>query len=167
MGYLDNLYASNLQYDDTIVSPPFGAASVQAVLDVLKNKASAASGVSANVAFGYQGSLGTGQYLNQNGVPSNQAGIIVPGSNKIVRLTLSSGQVYNNAVVIQIARRTGTSSFTDIAGASITIPGNNTSYSATVSGLSILIGPDWELSAYLKSGNTVAYPSLQVFVVPQ
>lgn len=141
---------------------------VQTAIEEVNAKAAGAGGnVTPPFIFSRQGALGTNSYLQVGTVFSNQGGQIVRGSNKIVALTLTTSQVYNMNQTVQLQRRTGVSTFVDIAGAAITIIGNNTNYSATVTfATPISIGPDFEIAAYLKTGNGIQNAVLLMYVVP-
>lgn len=139
-----------------------------AIKELFAKVAGATGNVTPPFLFSRQGNLGLNSYLQVGNVFSNQAGQIIPGSNKIVALTITTSQAYNMNQTIQLQRRTGVSSFVDIPGAAITLPGNNTTFSGTIIfGSPINIGPNFELATYLKSGNGIQNAVLLVYVVPQ
>lgn len=140
---------------------------VQSAIEEVRSPPNGGSGVTPPFLFSRKGGIGINSYLQVGNVYSNQAGQVIPGTNRIVKITVTTSQVYNNAPTIQLQRRTGVSTRVDIAGAAITIIGDNAHYSATYIPVTpIDIGPDWELSAYLKSGNNISDAVLLIYVVP-
>jgi len=126
------------------------------------------SGVTPPFFFTRAGSLNPGSYLQVGSVVSSNTGQLIPGTNKITKITVSlSGNVTNTEVVFQVQRRTGVATFTDIPGAEITIPVG--SYSATAI-LSIDLNHDEEISVYYKTGaanSAAANAVVGIFVVPR
>lgn len=160
-----NPAASEVPFDNA--TNGFVATDVQAAIEELKFPPSGGSGVTPPFLFSRQGGIGINSYLLIGNVFSNQAGQLIPGNNKIVKITVTTSQTYNIAPVLQFQRRAGLSTRVDIAGASITIPGGNTAYSATYIPVTpISIGPDYELSCYLKSGSNISDAVVLLFVVP-
>ena len=122
-------------------------------------------GVTPPFIFSKSGGTGVGSYLFVGNVASNKSGQIIVGSNTIIKMIVStSGTVASNTIV-QLQRRTGVSTWTDIVGAAITINAGN--YSDVTTGLNINIGPDYELACYVKSGVTIQDAILILFVIPQ
>lgn len=157
--------ADSIPFDNTTNS--FVSDNVQEAIEEVRSPPNGGTGVTPPFLFSRQGGMGLNSYLQVGNVFSNQAGQIIPGNNKIVKITVTTSQVYNIAPVIQFQTRTGLSTRVDIAGASITIPGNNTDYSATyVLPSPVTIGPNAEVSCYLKSGNNITNPVVLLFVVP-
>lgn len=122
------------------------------------------SGVTPPFLFSKSGGIGTGAYFNVGSVASDKAGQVITGNNKIVKITVTSSANVSSDSVVQFQRRTGLSTFEDISGAEITIPSGN--YKASVSGLSVDIGPDEELAVYKKSGGNITDGIVILYVVP-
>lgn len=138
-----------------------------AIEEVNAKFTSAGTGVTPPFLFARSGSTGSNSYLRIGDVNSNEAGQIIPGNNKIVRMTITSSAVYANPQTLQLQMRTGLNTRTDIVGAAVTIPGGSVAFSATVTfGSPISIGPNVEISAYLKTGNGVQNAVLLVYIVP-
>lgn len=161
--------AASTAYDDSNTNVSLGG-TVQTAIDKLYTLAAGASGnVTPPFIFSYPGSLGANSYMQIGGVNSNQAGQIIQGSNYIVGLTITTSQVYNANQTVQLQVRSAVSTRTDITSAAVTIIGDNAHYSATVTFApgTIAIGPNAEISAYLKSGNGISNAVLAIYVVPQ
>lgn len=160
--------AGSVPYDDTNTNAELGV-TVQSAIDELYTLVKGANGnVTPPFIFSFAGSLGTSSYLQVGNVNSNQAGQIIQGSNYIVGMTITTSQVYNMNQTIQLQVRSGVSTRTDISGAAVTIIGDNAHFSATiVFSTPIAIGPNAELSAYLKTGNGIDNAVLAVYVVSQ
>lgn len=122
------------------------------------------SGVTPPFFFSKAGSAGAGTYLRVGEAVSSNTGMTIVGANTIVKLVVSNGSAVGSNTVIQIQKRTAVNTFVDIASASITILTG--AYSATSSGLSIALGTNEELSAYVKSGSSLDNPVFGVYVVP-
>jgi hypothetical protein len=157
--------ASSLPYDNSITG--LGSGDAQSAIDAIANKNNGTTGVTPFFQMGQQGGVGTSSYLrNSSQIPSNQVGQLIPGSNKIVKLTVSVSQSDNQIKSFKLQRRTSVNTFIDISGATISIPGDSSTYSVVVTGLNISIGPDWEIAAQVTSGNA-QNPVLSIFVVSQ
>lgn len=157
----------SLFYDNSGSSSTLGS-TAQSAIDALWTRVSTAgTGVTPPFLFSRQGATGLSSYLQVGNVFSNQAGQVIPGNNKIVRLTLTTSQAYNVAQTVQIQLRTGVTTLSDLATCSITLPGDNVTYSTTFTfSTPISIGPNAEIAAYLKSGNGIQNAVLLVYVVP-
>ena len=135
-----------------------------ALIEEMAQPPNGGSGVTPPFLFSKSGGTGVGSYFFVGNVPTNQSGQTIAGLNKIVKASVSSsGNVAANTV-IQFQSRTALSTFTDIATASITIPAGT--YKATAI-LNVNIGPDTEISAYVKSGSTVQNGIVLLYVVPR
>lgn len=122
------------------------------------------SGVTPPFFFSKAGNATVGTYLRVGEAVSSNTGMTIVGTNQIVKLVISNGSAVGSNTVIQIQKRTGLATFTDISGAAITITSGN--YKASSSGLSISLGTDEEISAYVKSGSTITNPVFGVYVTP-
>lgn len=164
--------AASVPFDRTTtigLTFPSTVVSVQDALEYIRKQTAGASGnVTPPFIFSYPGSLGANSYMQVGGVNSNQAGQIIQGSNNIIGITITTSQVYNANQTIQLQVRSGVSTRTDISGAAVTIIGDNAHYSATITfSTPIAIGPNAEISAYLKSGNGISNAVLAIYVAPQ
>lgn len=161
--------AASVPYDNSGTNAELGS-TTQTAIDELYQLAKGANGnVTPPFIFSFAGSLGTNSYMQVGNVNSNQAGQIIQGSNYIVGITITTSQVYNMNQTIQLQIRSGVSTHTDITSAAVTIVGDNAHYSATITFApgTIAIGPNAELSAYLKTGNGIDNGVLAVYVVSQ
>jgi hypothetical protein len=123
------------------------------------------TGVTPPFLFSKSGGCAVGAYLYVGQVVSSKTGQVIIGSNNIVKLTASnSGNLASNTV-IQLQRRTGVSTFTDIVGASVTIPSGQYNAHVQLSPI-IAIGADWEISCYNKSGSSLGDPIILVYAEP-
>lgn len=162
MGFIDFiLQALNVTYDNSVTA--LGTGTVQSAIDALASKSGGGGGVTPPFFFGRATGGGAGTYLQINGVASSKLGQITAGSNKIVRMSITSSATVTGATIIQLQERTAIGTFTDIAGAAITVP--NGAYKAS-SVLSINLNTDAEISAYVKSGS-ISDVNLQVYVTAQ
>jgi hypothetical protein len=110
-------------------------------------------GVSATLTFTRNGGVSQGAYLNVGQTLSSFCGYIINGSNYITKISISNSTVIASGknAIFRLQRRTGLATFVDIPGTDITIPAGG--YNATVSGILIPIGPNWEISAYRIGGD--------------
>lgn len=122
------------------------------------------SGVTPPFFFSKSGNASVGTYLRVGESVTSNTGMTIVGTNKIVKIVASNGSNVGSNTVVQIQKRTAVNTFVDLAGASITIPSG--SYTATISSLSITLGLNEELSAYVKSGSTLDNPIVGVYVIP-
>ena len=165
MGYIDDKTANNVAYNNTATG--LGTGDVQSAIDVLASKAGGNTGVTPFFQLGISGSVGGGQYLrNGVGIPSNQTGQLIPGLNKIVKISVSLSQSDNNVKAFKVQYRTSVNSWADVTGATISVPGDTASYKATVTGLSINLTTDAELAVVCTSGNP-QNPVVSIFITPQ
>lgn len=159
--------AKSLFYDNTATSSTLGSNVNDAIDAIYARIATAGTGVTPPFLFSRQGNTGLSSYLQVGNVFSNQAGQVIPGNNKIVRMTLTTSQAYNVAQTVQLQLRTGVTTLVDLATGSITLPGDNVTYSTTITfGTPIAIGPNAEIAAYLKTGNGIQNAVLLIYVVP-
>jgi len=157
--------ASSVPYDNSVSG--LGTGDVQSAIDVLASKAGSNTGVTPFFQLGISGSVGGGQYLrNGVGIPSNQTGQLIPGLNKIVKISVSLSQSDNNVKAFKVQYRTSVNSWADVTGATISVPGDSASYKATVTGLSINLTTDAELAVVCTSGNP-QNPVVSIFITPQ
>ena len=122
------------------------------------------SGVTPPFVFSKDGNCTVGTYLRTGVVATNLTGQIIAGSNLIVKMDISLSATVATNTTVQLIRRTAVSTFTDISGGNIVISAGN--YRSTSTGLSIALGPDWEIGAYNKSGSTLSNPVLMLYMVP-
>lgn len=165
MGFIDFiLQALNVTYDNSVTT--LGAGDVQSAIDALANKTGGSGGVTPFYQFSRAGTVLTaGTYLNVGTIASSGVGQLVSGTNKIVRLAITtSAAVTSVPAVIQIQRRTGVATFVDITNALISIPVGNYKTNLILS-TSISLNLDDELSAYIKSGSP-SNPIILIFVTP-
>ena len=125
---------------------------------------SASGGVTPPFIFSKSGNASAGTYLRTGEAVTSATGQIIKGDNLIVEISVSNAKVVGTNTVVQIQRRTALNTFSDVAGASVTIPSGT--YKGTNSGLTISFGPDEEMSAYVKSGSTLNNPVLVVYLTP-
>ena len=125
---------------------------------------SASGGVTPPFIFSKSGNASAGTYLRTGEAVTSATGQTIKGNNLIVEISVSNANVVGTNTVVQIRRRTALSTFSDVVGASVTIPSGN--YKATNSSLTISFGPDEEMSAYVKSGSTLSNPVLVVYLTP-
>lgn len=164
MGFIDFiLQALNVTYDNSVTT--LGAGDVQSAIDALANKTGGSGGVTPFYQFSRAGTVLTaGTYLNVGTIASSSVGQLVSGTNKIVRVAITTSLVVATPAVFQIQRRTGVATFTDIVGATVTL--SATSYKQNVILTTpVLLGLDEEISAYIKSGSP-SNPILLIFVTP-
>jgi hypothetical protein len=122
-------------------------------------------GVVPGLRFTKSGGLSVNSYLYAGQVVTSKAGQLVIGSNQIAKISISSSSTVANNTVLQLQQRSAIATFSDIAGASITVLAGQ--YKATVTfSPTISIGPDWELCCYNKSGSTINDAILLVYLVP-
>jgi len=127
-------------------------------------------GVATDLTFTRNGGVSQGAYLFIGQTLTSLAGYVISGSNYIAKLSVTNSSLItaNKNATFLLQRRTAINTFVDIANTSITIPAG--SYSASISGLLIPIGPDWEISAYRVSndqGGGVNNIVLTAYTVPQ
>lgn len=142
----------------------FAATDAQAAIEEVKT---GGNGVTPPFFFSRSGStLAAGTYFFTGNVSTSSTGQLIAGSNKIIKIAVStSANITGSPCLVQFQRRTAVATFVDIAGASISIPVGT--YSATSTGLALLIGPDWELSCYFKSGGSPSNPVVGIYLIPQ
>lgn len=125
---------------------------------------SGGSGVTPPFVFSKSGGLSVGSYLYTGQAVSNKTGQEIAGENKIVKIGVSNAVNATADTVIQFQRRTSRTAFSDIAGATITVPTGSFRALTILSPLDI--GPDWELSCYNKSGGSLQDPVVVLYLVP-
>lgn len=125
---------------------------------------SVTNGVLPPFIFSKAGNAGTGTYLRTGEAITSNTGQIIKGSNTISQISVSNGSNVATTTRVQLQRRTGVNTFVDVASGFVDITSGT--YSGTVSGLSVAWGPDWEMSAYVKSGSTLDNPVLVVYLLP-
>lgn len=125
---------------------------------------SASGGVTPPFIFSKSGNASAGTYLRTGEAVTSKTGQIIKGDNVIVEISVSNANNVGSNTVVQIQRRTALNTFSDVAGASVTIPSGT--YKGTNSSLTISFGPDEEMSAYVKSGSTLNNPVLVVYLTP-
>ena len=125
------------------------------------------NGVVPPFVFGKDGNCTVGTYFRTHVVPGGPGGSgqIIKGSNTLIEMGLTNVNAVASNTVVQLIRRTAINTWSDIAGASVTLIAGN--YTQTNTGLSVVIGPDWEISAYNKSGSSLNNVLLTIYLVPQ
>ena len=136
-----------------------------ALIEQLVNPPGGGSGVTPPFVMSKSGNATVGTYLRVGESVSSNTGQLIKGVNYLIEMSVSNGSNVASNTVLQVQRRTGVNTFVDLAGASVTIPAG--SYKATNTGLTISIGPDEEISAYVKSGSTLDNPILMIYCTPQ
>ena len=156
MGYIDDDDASNISYNNT--TSGLGLGDVQSAIDAVYGKTSGSSGgVTPPFFFARSATrFSAGSYLcvgsSGTGIVSNSVGQQIRGTSKLVAIYVTTSSLIATApAVFQIQRRTGTAVFSDITGASGSIAINAYSVAYNLP-TPIVIGPDYELAVYLKSG---------------
>jgi hypothetical protein len=125
------------------------------------------SGVVPPFTFSKDGNCTVGTAIRTGIVPSygsGSSGQPIAGSNVAVKLSATNANNLGSTTRIQFARRTGLSTWSDIAGLYINIPAG--SYGAHAIGLTALVGPDWEVGCYNKSGASLSNVVVVLYMVP-
>jgi hypothetical protein len=120
-------------------------------------------GVSPGFVFAKDGNVTVGTHLRTGDVQTSKTGQPIFGTNKLIRMRVSSAIVAVTNTVIQLRKRTAVSTFSDIAGALITLSAGN--YTATAE-LDIVLPENVELCAYNKSGSALSNVVLVLFLMP-
>jgi len=120
-------------------------------------------GVSPGFVFSKDGNVTVGTYLRTGDVQTNNTGQPIFGANHLIRMRVSAGGNAVSNTVIQLRARTAVSTFSDIAGASITLTAGN--YTATTE-LDVILPNNVELCAYNKSGGSLSNVVLVLFLMP-
>jgi hypothetical protein len=164
VGYIDDKSANNESYDPSVSG--LAATDVQAAIDALSSRTGGGGGVTPFYQYSRAGTLLTaGTYLNVGTISSGVVGQLVTGTNKIVRIAITTSAAVGTApAVFQIQRRTGVTTFSDIAGANISIPVSSYKANLLLS-TPVSLNADEEISAYIKSGSP-SNPLLLIFVTP-
>lgn len=110
------------------------------------------NGVTPAFTLSRQNFVSQGDYLLAGDVPTSITGLPIKGINTIVDIDITNGTSVDMDNTFQLSSRTGLASFVDIPGATVTLTTGN--FEATAAFLTIDIGPDEEVSAYLKTGQT-------------
>ena len=113
--------------------------------------------------FSYNGGAGVGTYLRTGSVPTNTTGQRIKGTNTVLEIDVSASANVTATTTIQFQRRTAVSTFSNITGATVTLSAGQ--YTASNTGLSIPIGPDWEVSCYVSVGS-LTNPVVVIYPVP-
>lgn len=121
------------------------------------------SGVTPPFFFTKGGNATSGSYLSVGDVPSSSCGHTVPGTNKIVKMTVSVRVLSTGGQTIQLTRRTGLTAVSDIPGAFITMVDG--SYTTTTI-IDVNLNTNEEIGARVSVGS-FKDPVLNVFVVPR
>lgn len=131
-------------------------------------------GTEATLTFTRNGGTSNNAYLYTGQTLTSFTGYILNGIGYVNKISISNSSTMasNKDATFSLRRRTGVSTFVDIPGTEITIPAN--AWSATVSGILIPIGPDWEVSAYRNdslggtfTGGAVNNTVMNVFTIPK
>lgn len=119
-------------------------------------------GVSPGFMFSAQGNLNTGAHLSVGTVSTINTGQPITGSNKLVKIRVSTQENVTSNVEFQLCYRTGETTRVDIVGASITVPTGSYQQTQTYN---IILPNDVELCCYIKNGSC-KNPVLVVFLIP-
>lgn len=123
------------------------------------------SGVVPPFVFSKDGGVSVGTYLRTGAVQTDRSGQPIKGLNYVVEISATNlNQVASNTV-IQFTRRTGRTTRTDITDLTVTIPAGT--YFGTRTGISISIGPDWEIGCYNKSGSSLSDAVAILYLIAQ
>jgi hypothetical protein len=118
------------------------------------------------ITFSKSSGIAPGAYLHIGQTLSNNAGFILNGSRTITQMSVSiaNNMGVGNSATFRLQRRSAVSTFVDIAGTDITIASGQ--YRTVLTGLSVPIGPDWEISCYRLNAptGTANNPVLNVFL---
>ncbi len=154
--------ASSIPFDNA--TNGFTSTEVQSAIEEVKNPP---SGVSPGFIFSKSGGAGNGAYLATGAVLTDKTGQLIKGTNYITQISVSSSANQTNAsgATIQLQRRTALNTFVDITGATVTVPQG--SFSANNTGLSIAVGPDWEICCYNSGPGNFTDPVVTLFLAPQ
>lgn len=123
------------------------------------------TGVTPPFTFSKAGNAGPGTYLRTGEAVTSSTGQPIKGLNYLVEMRCTNGSNVGAVTRVQLQRRTAVSTFVDITGAFVDIPIGQ--FQGESTGLSIVIGPEWEVSAYVVSGSTLNNPVLIFYLVPQ
>lgn len=140
-------------------------AEILALIEELVNPPGGGSGVTPPFVFSKSGNATVGTYLRTGEAVGSKTGQLIKGLNYIVEVNASNGANAGSTTRIQFQRRTAVSTFSDITGAFVDIPSGT--YKGQNTGLSISLGPDEEVSCYVKSGSTLSDPVVTLFLSPQ
>ena len=123
-------------------------------------------GVTPPFIFGKDGSCTVGTYLRTHVVPGGPGGSgqEIKGTNKLVEVNVSVGVNIANTTRFQLSRRTAVNTWVDIPNAYVDIAAGQ--YKGSNTGLSISIGPDWELGCYNKSGSSANNTVVVIYLMP-
>ena len=117
------------------------------------------------LTFTSSGKQRVGDYLLTGSIPSSVTGQIIPGTGILQKFGVGvSTNITGTPCIFQIQKRTAVGTFTDIAGATLSIPVG--AYQASTT-LAIQLGTDEELSVYYKSGGAPSNSVATIFVTPQ
>jgi hypothetical protein len=155
--------ASSVPFDNT--SNRFVSTDTQAAIEEVRTPPNGGSGVTPPFMFSKSGGTSAGNYLYVGQVVSSKTGQYIPGTNNIVKLTVSTSANVATNTTIQLQRRTAVATFIDIPLALVVIPAGTYKAEVTFSP-SVAIGPDWEIACYNKAGSTVQDAIVLMFMVP-
>lgn len=135
---------------------------VQEAIEEIRN--AAISAMAYSIIFTRKGSVHRNGYLFNGVVLTSDTGVLISGNAIIKSIAVSNSKDMKSCgTTFQLARRTGLKSFTDISGASVTIPRD--SYYAMNPSLNISIGPNWEISCYNAGPNNAKDVILRVTIL--
>jgi hypothetical protein len=134
--YTNTVKASLISFNDVAQEPPI------------------VSGVVPPFVFSKDGGTGVGTYLRTGAVQTDRTGQPIKGTNFAVEIRASNLNNVANTTRIQFTRRTGRTTRTDITDLYVDIPAGT--YFGSRTSISILVGPDWEIGCYNKSGSSVS-----------
>jgi len=123
-------------------------------------------GVTPPFLFTENGNVGINKWLRIGNVDSSLTAFPIFGRNRIVKMRAAAQGTVTTDTVIQLYDRTAITTYSLIAGATITIPAGQYEGSIQYSP-SISLREDVELAAKIVSGSTLQNPVLCVFLMPR
>jgi len=158
--------ARNTWFDNsTVGATGLVSVNIQGVIEELNQKISGGSGnIVSTLTFSKGGGCAVGSYLYWGSVVSSLSGTPTRGNNKILQIKITTSANVASDTVFQLQNRSAIGTFTDIVDATVTILAGN--YKGDSGVISIVIGPNFEICAYNKSGVTTLNSELTVSMVP-
>lgn len=123
------------------------------------------SGVTPPFFFSRGGTSGPGTYLSIGEVVTSNAGQLFPGKNTLNKMTITARQSVSSTTRIQLQRRTGETTFSDITNAYVDLPSGQ--FKASRSNIGVDLNEDEEVAAYVKSGDNLKDVILGTFPTPR
>jgi hypothetical protein len=153
--------ARDIPFDNT--TNGMDATDVQAAIE--ESITGGGTGVVPPFIFSKDGNATVGTYLRTGTVPTNLTGQLIKGTNYIVEISVSNVTAVGSTTRIQFVRRTARTTNVDIANAYVDILSGE--YKGANTGISIEIGPDWEIGCYVKSGVSLSNAVAVIYLTPK